>query len=180
MLSELNFYDFALEENCPIAWIQSAQMLQRKLVTFDAFNTLFYITPSPPEIYAQLAARRGFKVSPESLKIAFSKAYKAQTRKLPNFGATHCLPAKDWWKYVVRNSFPAKLAMEPAFDPIFEDIYHHFSLPNSFRLFPETLQVLEEIRKKENVVLGVISNSDARTVRVLSGLGLGQYFDLIL
>lgn len=173
-------------------------------MTFDAFNTLFHVSPSPGEIYARLARQHGLEVDTRVLKAAFSQAYKAHNEALPNFGAMHSVSAKDWWKAVVYETFgsasrPSRLPMRD-FEPVFEDIYTHFSLPIAFQLYPETLEVLDKLKSRNSIKLGVISNSDRRTgsvccafvncqvayamflvtVQVIDGLGLGKYFDFIM
>jgi FMN phosphatase YigB (HAD superfamily) len=139
----------------------------QRLVTFDAFNTLFHVSPSPVEIYARIAREHGVAADTQLLKTAFSQSFKAQNKAFPNFGAAHSIIAKDWWKTVVFDTFtsassPSRLT-ERVLEPLFDDIYAYFSLSDAFKLYPETLEVLDRLKSRDSMTLGVISNSDRRT-----------------
>ena len=65
-----------------------------------------------------------------------------------------------------------------AFDEFFEEVFGVFERPDSWRLFPETREVLTML-KDQGFELGIISNFDSRLFSVLRGLGIAQLFDTV-
>jgi putative hydrolase of the HAD superfamily len=68
--------------------------------------------------------------------------------------------------------------MVSSFDLFFDDVYEQFRDGRGWRLFPETLEVLEELRRRQ-YKLGVISNFDSRVYSVMKSLKILSYFDSI-
>jgi putative hydrolase of the HAD superfamily len=64
------------------------------------------------------------------------------------------------------------------FDRFFEEIYDLFRDSRGWMLFPETRQVLENLRDRR-LKLGVISNFDSRIYTVLNDLGIRSLFDAV-
>ena len=68
--------------------------------------------------------------------------------------------------------------MFEGFDEFFEEVFAVFERPDSWRLFPETREVLATL-KAQGFELGIISNFDSRLFSVLRGLGIADLFDTI-
>ncbi|EPS26922.1 hypothetical protein PDE_01862 [Penicillium oxalicum 114-2] len=90
------------------------------LLTFDAFETLFYPSPPVPDQYAAIGHAFGLPktvVTPKKLKAAFKDAFGTQSARYPNYGRADVLEGryggpKQWWEEVIRNSFAQVLAQE--------------------------------------------------------------------
>lgn len=100
----------------PSSLCKSTHSLRRHrtlLLTFDAFETLFYPRPPVPNQYAAIAHEFGLSrtvVTPDRLKAAFKDAYRAQAKRYPNYGRADVLKGqyggpKQWWEDVIRGSF---------------------------------------------------------------------------
>ncbi|MEK6801900.1 MAG: HAD-IA family hydrolase [Nitrospirota bacterium] len=153
-----------------------------QVVFFDAADTLFHIHGSVAEIYLQHAEKHGFRKTPESLtaiKSAFARSFRDAPP--PVFAATEPAAIKQserlWWFDIVHNVF-YRVGMFEAFDEFFEDVFARFEQPESWRLFPETVDVLKTL-KGQGFELGIISNFDSRLFSVLRGLGIADLFDTV-
>jgi putative hydrolase of the HAD superfamily len=56
----------------------------------------------------------------------------------------------------------------------FDELYTRFAAATAYRLYPETLSVLTQLRQ-EGYMVGVISNWDSRLTAILEGLGLTEH-----
>ncbi len=153
-----------------------------QVVFFDAADTLFHIHGSVADIYLQYAEKHGFKKTGESLgaiKVAFGRAFRDAPP--PVFAATEPMAIKQserlWWFDIVHNVF-YRVGMFGGFDEFFEEVFAVFERPDSWRLFPETRDVLATL-KAQGFELGIISNFDSRLFSVLRGLGIADLFDTI-
>ncbi|KAJ5377423.1 uncharacterized protein N7496_004832 [Penicillium cataractarum] len=90
------------------------------LLTFDAFETLFYPHPPVPDQYATIGHEFGLSrtaVTPDKLKAAFKDVYRLKSNQHPNYGRADVLKGryggpKQWWEEVIRGSFGQVLASE--------------------------------------------------------------------
>ena len=153
-----------------------------QVIFFDAAQTLFHINGSVAEIYLQYAVRHGFRQKPTSLVSitqAFSRAFKDASP--PVFAPTEPAALKQserlWWFDIVHNVF-YRVGMFEGFDEFFEEVFHVFEDPKTWKLYPETESVLRQL-KTQGLELGIISNFDSRLFPVLRGLGIEQFFDTI-
>jgi putative hydrolase of the HAD superfamily len=64
------------------------------------------------------------------------------------------------------------------FDQFFDEVYEKFRDAQGWILFPETLEVLEELKTRD-LKLGVISNFDSRIYSVMERLGIRSFFDAV-
>ena len=64
-----------------------------------------------------------------------------------------------------------RVGMFEGFDEFFEEVFARFAQAESWRLFPETLDVLKALKACRGYELGIISNFDSRLFSVLRGLG---------
>lgn len=153
-----------------------------QVVFFDAADTLFHVHGSVADIYLQYAVKHGFRKTPESLaaiKAAFGRAF--HEAPPPVFAATEPAAIKQserlWWFDIVHNVF-YRVGMFERFDEFFEEVFAQFERPESWRLYPETLDVLKSLKDRAFEV-GIISNFDSRLFTVLRGLGIADYFDTV-
>jgi putative hydrolase of the HAD superfamily len=144
--------------------------MQFDAVLFDAAETLFTTRGSVGEIYNAVAQRYGSIATASEIQGSF-------TRHFPHSGPLSSTTEKQWWKDLVFQVF-ADVGMVENFDSFFDEVYDLFRDSRGWMLFPETRQVLEELRH-HNLKLGVISNFDSRVYSVLKDLGIDSLFDAV-
>ncbi len=144
--------------------------LKYDVILFDAAETLFTTRGTVGEIYAEVAGNYGSRASADEIQDAF-------LRQFQHSGPVLTENEKQWWKDVVHGVFEA-VGMVPDFDRFFEDVYEQFRDDRGWKLFPETLPVLRELRRR-GYKLGVISNFDSRIYSVLESLNILSLFDSI-
>lgn len=145
-------------------------MSRYDVVLFDAAETLFTTRGTVGEIYAEVAHRYGSTSPASTIQQAFIQQFH-------HSGPLTTDNEKQWWKDVVFRVFN-EVGMISDFDRFFDDVYEQFRDDRGWRLFPETREVLEELRRNQ-YKLGVISNFDSRIYSVLKGLKIFAYFDSI-
>ncbi|KAJ5624040.1 hypothetical protein N7510_000349 [Penicillium lagena] len=169
------------------------------LLTFDAFDTLFYPHPPVPEQYAAVAHEFGLSrtaVTPASVLASFKDAFRAQCKQYPNYGRADVLRGayngpQQWWGEVIRGTFTRILKEQNAdtsnrnpdesLPAGLEDaLLKRFEGAQGYALYDDVAPFLARMRTIRHaasrpfnrVVLGVISNSDDRVPAVLKALGV--------
>jgi putative hydrolase of the HAD superfamily len=150
-------------------------------IFFDAGNTLLKARPSVASIYQRTASRYGVSPALEEIEEAFRKEWRDSKNEGGLIGEGAVIDEhveKKWWKEFVRRVFDR---FEPIgdFDRFFDDLYDTFARPESWELFPEVNEALEELRRR-GYRLGLISNWDSRLCGILRGLSLDAYFSSIV
>ena len=155
---------------------------QIRVVFFDAAETLFHVNGSVAEIYFQHAVPFGYQARPESIRLiaeAFRRAF--HDAPPPVFAAMDSARIKQserlWWFDIVHNVF-YRVGMFERFDEFFEHVFNVFADPVSWKLFPEVLPTLKELRSR-GLELGIVSNFDSRLFNIVRGLGLADLFATI-
>lgn len=153
-----------------------------QVVFFDAANTLFQVKGSVAEIYLRHAVQFGFTQTPDSLgaiQRAFARAFGEAPS--PVFAVTDPARLKQserlWWFDIVHNVF-YRVGMFARFDEFFEQVFQVFEDPQSWQLYPETVETLVRL-KGRGLELGIVSNFDSRLFPVLRGLGIDRMFDTV-
>ena len=140
------------------------------VVLFDAAETLFTTRGTVGEIYGEVARRYGSISKPADIQAAFIRQFR-------HSGPVTTENEKDWWKDVVYRVF-GDVGMVTDFDRFFDEVYEQFRDGRGWRLFPETLEVLEELRRLQ-YRLGVISNFDSRVYSVMESLKILAFFESV-
>lgn len=141
-----------------------------RAVLFDAAETLFTTRGSIGEIYGSIARQYGSKTTADDIQAAFARQFRGA-------GPISTENQKEWWKNVVRRVF-TETGMVEKFDQFFEQVYDRFRDSQGWVLFPETTEVLHEL-KRRGLKIGVISNFDDRIYTVMRSLGILEYFDAV-
>ncbi len=141
-----------------------------KAVLFDAAETLFTTRGSVGEIYGQTAREFGCTATFDEIQGAFVKQFR-------HSGPLSTSDEKAWWRDVVRRVF-AEVGMIRDFNRFFEKVYDRFRDSRGWILFPETREVLAEL-KGRGLKLGVISNFDSRVYSVMRDLDILSFFDAV-
>jgi putative hydrolase of the HAD superfamily len=148
----------------------AANLMNYDAVLFDAAETLFTTRGSVGTIYSSVAQKFGSTASPAEIQQAFN-------RNFQHSGPLTRETEKQWWKDVVHRVF-SDVGMVEDFDRFFDEVYELFSDSRGWMLFPETREVLQELRRNQ-LKLGVISNFDSRLYSVLEDLRIRSFFDSI-
>lgn len=137
-------------------------------VSCDVGGTLIEPWPSVGHAYVEVARRHGGGgLDPIEVNRRFLAAWQGRG------------PAFDYsraaWAALVADSLRglSPLADDPDY---FRELYEHFAGPAPWRVYPDVLPALEELRRR-GYLLAVLSNWDARLRPLLTALGVARYFD---
>jgi putative hydrolase of the HAD superfamily len=146
-----------------------------RAIFFDAAGTLFYLTKTVGDHYALVGGEIGLKLDAKQLDHAFHTAWKQMPRRHPIDGPREN-DDKGWWRELVGHVFDQVAPSVNEFDRdnFFEVAYEHFAEPGVWKLYPDVLDVLQQLR--ERFQLAVISNFDGRLRFILKNLGISKYF----
>jgi putative hydrolase of the HAD superfamily len=150
-----------------------------KVIFFDAAGTLFHLPKGVGYHYALVADRMGLKLEAAALDRAFGACWKAMPAR-PTTGAPREDDDKGWWRELVDRVFDevAPQTKDLDRDAFFEVAYEHFAEAGVWELFPETIDVLEQLRPRYR--LSMISNFDGRLRMILELLGISKYFSEVI
>ncbi|MSR77726.1 MAG: HAD family hydrolase [Candidatus Omnitrophica bacterium] len=147
-------------------------------IFFDAGGTLLHPFPSVGEIYEQIGKRHGSKATSEQLQNKFSEEWKKRNGLSQLTGVLDEKIEKEWWKSIVKDVFDPFGKIND-FDAFFDELYHVFASPQSWKLYPGTIEVLESLRR-QGKRLAIISNWDSRLFHLCDELDLTRHFEFIL
>jgi putative hydrolase of the HAD superfamily len=155
---------------------------QPKIIFLDAVGTLFGVSGSVGDIYAQLAQHHGITADPATLNQAFFRAFMAAPAMAFPGSDPATIPEQEylWWRVIAQQTFSSAGVLDSFvdFDGFFADLYAHFAGPEPWVLYPDVSPALERWRRR-GITLGVISNFDTRLYQVLDELALTSYFSSI-
>lgn len=139
-------------------------------VTFDVGGTLIHPFPSVGHIYAEVAARHGWKdARPETLNTQFALAW----RNRRPFDHT-----RKAWSRLVDETF--RYWLKPGESvPFFDDLYARFARAECWRVFDDVIPTLDLLNER-GIELGIVSNWDERLRPLLGALRLDRYFRIIV
>jgi putative hydrolase of the HAD superfamily len=141
-----------------------------RAVSFDVGGTLIEPWPSVGHVYANVAARFGIEgVAPEELNRRFVAAWQARH----DFDYSRAA-----WRELVNASFAGVCQEAPSLE-CFEAMYEAFGRPVSWRVFEDVMPTLAAVRGR-GWKLAIVSNWDERLRPLLHGLGLLNFFDVVV
>ena len=149
-----------------------------KAIFFDAAGTLFFLPRGVGYHYALVADELGLKWDSRELDRAFNRAWNTMPPR-PSIGGPREDDDKDWWRQLVDlvlNEVAPSLNQLDR-DNFFEIVYEHFAEAGVWELYPEALEVLENLHPRFQ--LAVISNFDGRLRMILEQLGVSKFFSHI-
>src|SRR6266576_6347127 len=146
-----------------------------KAILFDAAGTLFYLTKTVGDHYAYVGREIGLDLNAQELDRAFHTAWQEMPRRSAIEGPREN-DDKGWWRELVGRVIDQVGPSLSEFDRdnFFEIAYEHFAEADVWKLYPEVLDVLEQLR--ERFQLAVISNFDGRLRFILQNLGISKFF----
>jgi putative hydrolase of the HAD superfamily len=149
-----------------------------KAIFFDAAGTLFHLPRGVGYHYALVGQEIGLKLDSRQLDRAFNTAWNAMPRREPVEGPRED-DDKDWWRELVDRVLNevASSLNELDRDNFFEIAYEHFAEAGVWELYPEVLEVLENLSPRFQ--LAVVSNFDGRLRMILEQLGVSRFFKYV-
>ncbi|MEX0830012.1 MAG: HAD-IA family hydrolase [Nitrospirales bacterium] len=153
-----------------------------KAIFFDAVGTLFDVNGSVGEVYLSYAKKYGVP-DIEGMSHTLNKRFKEVVKEMPApvFSVERPEKLKQcerlWWFDVVHAVF-YRVGMFEGFDEYFDEVYEAFGQATHWELFPETVEVLTQL-KKRGFELGIITNFDSRFFQVARALHIQSYFDSV-
>jgi putative hydrolase of the HAD superfamily len=145
-------------------------------VSFDAAGTLFHARRPIGELYAGIAARHGVTVGADVIDARFRAAFtKAPPLAFPDTRRGQIREReRAWWRTLVSRVFAGMPFT--SFDAYFDDLFAFFASTEPWRIDPDAIAVLEELRGRGLRIL-VVSNFDSRVRGIIQGLGLAALID---
>jgi putative hydrolase of the HAD superfamily len=135
-------------------------------IVFDAVGTLIKPVPSVAEAYTAAAGRQGVVLDPEEVRARFHVHFQSD---LVHAGqgvlSTDEATERRRWRMIVTGVLPE--VAEP--DRAFEELWDHFSQPESWRCYPDVAPVLAALAA-QGISVCVGSNFDSRLRGVVRGL----------
>ena len=148
-----------------------------KAVFFDAAGTIFEARQPIGRSYANVAREFGVDADESAVNAAFRRVF----HSAPPLAFGPGRPAaelrrleRDWWRARAADTF-AGLGKFTDFDAYFDKLFAFFADPAHWRAEDEAASLFARL-KECGMVLGVISNFDARLYGILGGLGLADFF----
>ncbi|HEX3816752.1 MAG TPA: HAD-IA family hydrolase [Chthoniobacterales bacterium] len=153
-------------------------MAKRRAIFFDAAGTLIGLTKSVGENYALVAKRQGLQLEAASLDRAFAEVWRAMPLR-PATGEPREDDDKGWWRELVDRVLDRVSAQVDPLDrdTFFEAAYGHFAEAGVWELYPDVIEVLEELAPR--FFLAVVSNFDSRLRVIFEHLAVSKYFRFI-
>uniref|UniRef100_H2Y4H9 Haloacid dehalogenase-like hydrolase domain-containing protein 3 n=1 Tax=Ciona savignyi TaxID=51511 RepID=H2Y4H9_CIOSA len=177
-----------------------------RLVTFDITGTILKVKTTVGEQYSKVL-HKFYNQTCDSydLQISFADSYKNHLKKSPMFGIHNGITSKEWWGSVfieaVLNSSSRSLCegsvvpyqvkdgveiwktcKSPQAEQLqsaVDDIYWNFQwLP--CHSVVETLQTVANLKRTQDLTVGVISNNDERIFHTLKSSGIPMPFDFVI
>ena len=141
-------------------------------------GTLFYLTHSVGHHYALVARELGLNFDAAKLDVAFVAVWNSMPPRAAIQGPRDN-DDKDWWRDLVDRVLDqvAPNMNELDRDNFFEIAYEHFAETGVWELYPEVVDVLDELRRRFR--FAVVSNFDGRLRIILERLGISKFFEQI-
>ena len=154
-------------------------MHEVKVIFFDAVGTLIHLPRGVGFHYAEVARRLGWNAEADSLGAAFRAEWKGMPRR-PSERKPRADDDRAWWRELVLRVLRRR-EPPPGFDQerYFDAVYREFTQPGVWSLFPEAIEVLDEL--VAHYRLAILSNFDARLRTVLAQLGiLARFTEMVI
>jgi putative hydrolase of the HAD superfamily len=150
-----------------------------KLILFDGAGTLFHLPKSVGYHYALVGQRVGLNLDATALDAAFTRTWNDMPAR-PTTGEPREDDDRGWWRELVDHVFDhvAPATQELDRDNFFEVAYEHFAEAGVWKLYPEVVEVLEQLRLR--FCLSVVSNFDGRLRVILEQLGISKCFSQVV
>ncbi|KAG2226869.1 hypothetical protein INT45_010148 [Circinella minor] len=154
-----------------------------KLITFDAYLTLFKPVGSVSLQYAEEAGKLGVQITKTAISQHYGPVYRNHLQQAPLYGRHLGMSTRSWWEKTIYEIFitagAVKKDLDPVYNKLFNILWVRFTTAEGYTVFPDVPDTLAEL-KKRGFKMGVVSNTDDTLEFMLKDLNLTQYFDFIL
>ncbi len=151
-----------------------------KAVLFDAGHTLLHAHPSVGEVYSQETAKLGASVTGEEFAGVFGPVFRAFVREYAAQQKSSDELDRAMWREIGRRVYERIAELRKVdFSLWFETVHRRFGDPDVWRLFPDAISTLTELRRR-GYRLGIVSNWDTRLRGIAEGLGLTAMVDAVI
>lgn len=145
-----------------------------KIITFDAYNTLYCTKVPVMELYSAGGAKYGVNVDVDTLTARFPDAFRTLNKKYPNYGKAAGWTADEWWQQLIKDVFKPEVAS----DEMVESILKTFEGKNAYAVYPDILHILTKIKAEyPEIVVGIISNTDPTAYKLMDNLEISHFFE---
>jgi putative hydrolase of the HAD superfamily len=135
-------------------------------IVFDAVGTLIKPEPAVAMAYTAAACRQGVELDPEEVRARFHVHFQNdEVHAGQGVLSTDEATERRRWRRIVFDVLPEI----PRPDGAFDELWDHFSRPESWRCFPDVAPVMKALREM-GILLCVGSNFDGRLRGVVQGL----------
>lgn len=167
-------------------------------IVFDAVGTLIYPTPSVVDVYQRIGSRLGSALGADQIESRFREAFRrhfnapsiglstfanklsAQTAReqadtvaafrIPDLPASEKDDREKWHSVVSETLFGSDSHFDAAGKrEAFEQLWLHFSQPNSWAFYPDAEEALLYWSEQEAIRIAIASNFDSRLRAILCG-----------
>lgn len=160
----------------------ASNIRSRRLLTFDAWETLFGAKQPVHKVYHYYAKQYGQTCyEARELEYRLPLAIKEHRLARPLFGCRDLKTSEekfrateDWWGAVIQSVF----APQQCSPEMRRDIYKHFSAGSAYSLKVGARDVLGRLRQ-QGIILGILSNFDIRIHSILKDLEILDYFSFV-
>lgn len=155
-------------------WLKKHRFCLPKIITFDAYNTLYCSTIPVMEQYSQEGKKFGIDVPSTKLAKRFPLIFQSVKTRYPNYGKSQNLNYDEWWSILIRELFKPDIVS----DSMVLSILTRFEGRNAYAVYPDVLKFLKFIKKEHpEIILGIISNTDPKVYKLLENLDILKYFE---
>lgn len=153
--------------------------LRPRLITFDVTGTL--LMTKLEEHYVEIGSQHGLSVDPQKLARSFKHNFRRLAVEHPIYGKHTGLGWENWWRMIVYNVFRDQHRDVPdiTLDKVASSLIKCYSTSMCWHKYPGTIELLQSLRRQEKI-LGVISNFDERLERILEDASIRDYFSFVL
>ena len=157
--------------------------MNKRIIFFDADDTLFSVTPSVAFHYREVFAAHGHtQVTEPQLHIAHQRTWDELKDTYENREGNYRTSPKrdrDFWREYSRR-IVERCINQSADVQLLDSFYDRFALGETRKLSPGIYELLESLSKDKSIILGVFSNNDARINSILSFHKIDTFFQYIL
>lgn len=154
-------------------WLNHSKFALPKVITFDAYNTLYCPTLPVMEQYSEEGKKFGINVPSQILTERFPHVYVELKSKFPNYGKAQNLTANEWWAMLIKKVFlPHDVP-----NNMVESILNRFEGKQAYAVYPDVLELLQFLTENyPETVIAIISNTDPNVHKLLENLEILRYF----
>ncbi|XP_051161967.1 rhythmically expressed gene 2 protein-like isoform X2 [Leptopilina boulardi] len=155
------------------------RFIRPKLITFDITGTL--LKTDVKKHYVEVGLEHGIIVDPVKLSKSFNINFKKISNDHPIFGKHTGLGSENWWRSVVYAVFKEQDSniSEEKLTKVATSLIERYRSKICWEPVAGTIELLEFLRK-QNTLLGIISNFDEGLESILDSLDIKQFFSFVL